>query len=143
MDLKSPIYICRSNLKEFESDIKFYVKRFKLDDKNMAAHQFKVLLYENKFAAFGRLRDNGDAIELCSLGVVEEYRGKKLGNAIVKELLSEIKQDIYLVTVIPAFFTKLGFRETQEYPISLQDKRDNFCEHHHPGNCISVLKYSK
>ena len=135
------ILIRQPNEVEFQG-VKSYVKKFSLDDREMNRQEFKVLLYDNKLAAFGRLKNHTDGIELCTIGVVEEYRGKQLGNAIVRELLSDIKQDVYLVTVIPAFFTKLGFKEAKEYPIFLQNKRDNFCEHHHPGDCISVLKYS-
>ena len=137
----STLIIRQPNEAEFE-EVKNHLKKFVLDSSEADKGQFKVLLYNDKLAAFGRLKQRNDGIELCSIGVVEEYRGKKLGETIVKDILATAKTDVYLVTVIPAFFSKLGFNETKEYPASLQNKRENFCEHHHPGDCVSVMKYS-
>jgi len=138
----STISIRQPNETEFV-EVRNHLKKFVLDSSEATKEQFKVLLYDDKLAAFGRLKQRNDGVELCSVGVVEEYRGKKLGEAIVKDILSIVKTDVYLVTVIPNFFKKLGFIETKEYPASLQHKRDNFCEYHHPGDCITVMKYSK
>jgi len=123
--------------------IKSFLKEYGLDDSGISKEQFKILLYNNEIAAFGRLKKHNDCIELCSVGVVKEYRGKGLGEAIVKNLLSEVKQDVYLVTVIPGFFNKMGFKEIKEYPISLKYKSENFCEKHHPGDVIAVMKWEK
>ncbi len=135
------IVVRQPNEAEFE-DVRSYLKKFVLDSSEATKEQFKVLLYDDKLAAFGRLKQRKDGTELCSIGVVEEYRGKKLGEAIVKDILSTINTDVYLVTVIPNFFKKLGFKETKEYPASLKDKRENFCEYHHPGDCVTVMKCS-
>ncbi|HSY75265.1 MAG TPA: GNAT family N-acetyltransferase [Bacteroidia bacterium] len=121
--------------------IKSFLKEYGLDDSGISKEQFKILLYDNELAAFGRLKKHDDCIELSSVGVIKEYRSKKLGEAIIKSFLSEAKQDIYLVTVIPGFFSKMGFKEVKEYPASLKYKSENFCEKHHPGDVVTVMKH--
>ncbi|MGP8216141.1 MAG: GNAT family N-acetyltransferase [Bacteroidia bacterium] len=137
----SSIIIRQPNDAEFNS-VKSYVKEYWLDDESMSKEQFKILLYEGNLAAFGRLKRHSDGIELCTLGVVEKFRNKNLGTAMVKGLLSGIGQDVYIVTVIPGFFTKLGFKATKEYPGSLQKKCDNCCNNYHVGQTYVVMKYS-
>lgn len=133
--------IRQPNAAEFEQ-VKKYAEKFRLDNENMERNQFKVLLRDNKLAAFGRLKVHKDAIELCTLGVVEEYRGKKLGEVLVSDFVAAAEQDIYLVTVIPFFFSKMGFKETKQYPASLQEKCDNCCSHYHVDETYVVMKHS-
>jgi N-acetylglutamate synthase-like GNAT family acetyltransferase len=126
---------------EFEQ-VKKYAKQFNLDDENMERNQFKVLLQDNKLAAFGRLKVHKDAIELCTLGVVEEFRGKKLGETFVRDFIANAKQDIYVVTVIPAFFSKLGFKEVKEYPASIKEKSDRCGNKYHVDESYVAMKHS-
>jgi N-acetylglutamate synthase-like GNAT family acetyltransferase len=126
---------------EFEQ-VKKYARQFNLDDENMERSQFKVLLSDNKLAAFGRLKVHKDAIELCTLGVVEEFRGKKLGEALVRDFINQINQDLYLVTVIPTFFSKMGFKEVKEYPASIKEKTEMCGTKHHVDEVYVVMKHS-
>ncbi|HWY99156.1 MAG TPA: GNAT family N-acetyltransferase [Bacteroidia bacterium] len=124
---------------EFE-EVKRHSEEYQLDNENMSKDQFKIILHEGKLAAFGRLKKHNDAMELSTVGVVKEFRGKKLGEAIVRSFADEARQDLYLVTVIPDFFSKMGFKAVKEYPISLQNKCDNCCQKHHPGEVYVVMK---
>ena len=126
---------------EFE-EVKKYVEKFWLDNENMTKEQFKVLLSDNELAAFGRLKTHKDAIELCTVGVVEEYRDRKLGKALAHDFIAGAKQDIYLVTVIPTFFSKMGFKEVKEYPDSIREKADRCGNKYHVDETYVVMKYS-
>lgn len=126
--------------KEFE-EVKKYVKQFWLDDEQMLKEQFKILLQDDKPVAFGRLREKEDATELCTLGVLEEYRGRRLGSAMVKSLVSLAKKDVHVVSVIPGFFRKQGFIPVQEYPASIKKKVELCTEHYHVGVPYQVMKY--
>jgi N-acetylglutamate synthase-like GNAT family acetyltransferase len=126
---------------EFEQ-VKKYARQFDLDDENMEMSQFKVLLANNKLAAFGRMKVHKDGIELCTVGVVEEFRGKKLGQALVRDFIKSTKQDIYLVTVIPDFFNKMGFKEVKEYPASIKEKSEMCGTKHHVDETYVVMKHS-
>jgi N-acetylglutamate synthase-like GNAT family acetyltransferase len=127
---------------EFER-VKKYARQFNLDDENMGIKEFKVLLHDNKLAAFGRLKVHKDATELCTLGVVEEFRGKKLGETFVRDFIANAKQDIYVVTVIPAFFSKMGFKEVKEYPASIKEKTEMCGTKHHVDETYVAMKWTK
>ena len=71
---------------------------------------------------FGRLRKHFDCIELCSLGVVTNYRRQGIGKAIVKELIKKSSDSIHLVCIIPDFFTPFGFKIVEQYPNAIQNK---------------------
>lgn len=136
----SDIIIRQPNDKEFEQ-VKVLIDEFWLDNGNMQIEQFRVLLVDNKLTAFGRLRRNGDATELCTLGVVKEMQGKGYGKAMVKALLSEAEGEVYVVCIIPQFFVKSGFKEVEQYPPSI-DFKVNLCNtHYHVGIPYKVMKW--
>jgi N-acetylglutamate synthase-like GNAT family acetyltransferase len=60
------------------------------------------------------------------LGVIEPERNKGAGTFLCKALLKKAQQKLYLVCIIPHFFMKLGFRETNDYPIAVSEKL-NYC----------------
>jgi len=130
------------SLAQFE-EVKKYVEKFWLDNDNMQPEQFRILLDDSKLVAFGRLRKNNDATELCSLGVLEEYRHHGMGSALVKHLLSIASSDVYVVCVIPGFFKKQGFNTVTEFPSSIQKKRDLCVNHYHVGIPYEVMRFSR
>jgi N-acetylglutamate synthase-like GNAT family acetyltransferase len=128
--------------REFE-EIKKLVGEFWLDNRNMLKKQFRIVLYKGKLAGFGRIRENDDATELCSLGVIKELRLKGLGKAMVKALVATVKTEIYLVTVIPEFFSKAGFKETKKYPESIKRKERLCTTEYHVGEEYKVMKWER
>jgi N-acetylglutamate synthase-like GNAT family acetyltransferase len=138
--MKGEITTRQPDDKEFE-EVKKLVEEFWLDNRNMLKEQFRILLYKGKLAAFGRIRRHMDAIEFCSLGVVKELRGKGFGRAMMQCLLAGIKGDSYLVTVIPDFFSKLGFKEVEQYPDSIKAKANLCSTQYHVGEEYKVMKY--
>ncbi len=109
--------------KEFQQ-ICEYIHEFELDDRVLQRSEFAAAFLGDQLLGFGRLRVHADCTELCSLGVVTPYRRKGIGKAIVKELISKAPSMIYLVCIIPEFFTPLGFTIINKYPPSIKDKLD-------------------
>jgi N-acetylglutamate synthase-like GNAT family acetyltransferase len=105
-----------------------YIHEFELDNRDLEKKQFTAAFRDNQLVGFGRLREHTDGIELCSLGVVTPHRRQGIGKAIVAELIKKSPQRIYLVCIIPDFFTPFGFHIVKEYPISVQNKMD-YCIH--------------
>lgn len=103
-----------------------YIHEFELDDRNLLQHQFIVAFRDNELVGFGRLRTHSDCTELCSLGVVTPYRKQGIGKAITAELVKKSPENLYLVCIIPEFFTPLEFTVTNNYPPALLDKL-NYC----------------
>ncbi len=61
----------------------------------------------------GQLKPHGaDILELASLAVYPEYRGKGVARAIVEHLLANSPRPLYLMCASPlgAFYEKFGFR---------------------------------
>jgi N-acetylglutamate synthase-like GNAT family acetyltransferase len=106
---------------DFE-EIKSYIAAFELDNRDLQYHQFLVAKENGRLVGFGRIRKHKGCDEFCSLGVLEEKRF----NGIAKELiLARIKiatQPIYLVSIMPEYFEKLGFKIVKDYPEEMADK---------------------
>jgi len=130
------------NEKELEQ-VKELVKKFWLDNADMRPEQFSVLSDNGKVIAFGRLREHEDATELCTMGVSKDYQKNGYGEKMVKHLQSIAKRDIYLVTVIPDFFTKVGFKIVPTYPVSIRKKVDRCSSDFHVGETYNVMKWEK
>jgi N-acetylglutamate synthase-like GNAT family acetyltransferase len=97
-----------------------------LDTREMRQEEFIAAFDGQEICGFGRLRDHGSCVELCTLGVCESHRGKGLGLQLSRALVASTSRQIFLVTVIPAFFQKVGFRRSSTWPESLNSKL-NFC----------------
>lgn len=128
--------------REFE-EVKKMVQEFWLDNDAMQPEQFRILTDGNQLVAFGRLRENEDATELCTMGVARQFQKKGFGEKMVNTLLGEAKRDVYLVTVIPDFFKKLGFEFAEEYPGSIRKKAEICSNQYHTGEKYWVIKWEK
>lgn len=103
------------------------IKEMQLDDTLIDYHQFIIAELNGEFAGFGRIKEYNDAKELCSLGVLPNYRGKGISRLLIKELkVKAVIKPLHVVTIIPALFKKFGFEEIINYPTSLLPKI-NYC----------------
>jgi N-acetylglutamate synthase-like GNAT family acetyltransferase len=85
------------------------------------------------------LKKHPDCLELCALGVEKSARGRRIGCDLVRTLLREVKADIFLATVIPGFFERLGFSRTPEFPRSMEKGRV-WCEGCDRAFCTVMVK---
>lgn len=115
------IVISKPDHKDFE-DIKKYIRDFELDNRVLEIEQFLVAKQDNNIVGFGRIREYKGSSELCSLGVIEPERNRGIGKELTKKLIQKAKQDLFLVCIIPDFFSPFGFKEVFQYPEELSDK---------------------
>jgi len=127
---------------EFEQ-VKQFVQDFWLDDTDLQPQQFRVLADNGNVIAFGRLREHADATELCTIGVAKDFQNKGFGKEMVSHLISLARRDVYLVTVIPGFFAKLGFTKVEQYPLSIKGKIDMCIRDYHVDEPYFVMKWEK
>lgn len=91
----------------------------KLDPTQIRWSQFWVIECEGRVVACGQLRSFPGAQELGSLVVAPAWRGRGLGSYLVKHLIQEATQPIYLECLgdkLAEFYTCFGF-----VPIAWQD----------------------
>lgn len=114
-----------------EEDMPFIrdcVQRFRLDGEHLEPSQLIVLRREGRIVAFGRIKPYPDCFELGTVGVVEEERGKGLGEQVVRELIRRFpSRDVWITTDLTDYFARFGFAPADDVPASLRDKLARIC----------------
>ncbi len=110
-----------------------------LDYEGMASDDFWVAVDGGRIVGICGLKKHPDCQELCSLGVEETFQKRGLGTRLSETLLRETSGDIYLATVIPEFFERLGFKKTGRPPASMIKKSD-WCAGCSRDRCTIMLK---
>ncbi len=77
--------------------------------------------------------------ELTHVVVLPEYRKKHIASTLVKKILEQTKTDVYLNTIIPEFFIKLGFNPTKDFSTQYA-KPEGWCEDCFPERCTAMVK---
>jgi N-acetylglutamate synthase-like GNAT family acetyltransferase len=115
--------------------------RFDLDSNDMEASQFIVAEEDGHIAGFGRLWQHNDCLELGTIGVVEEDRGKGLAKKIIRSLLKKTgDKDVYLTTLIPDFFEQFGFKKLDTPPPQSMIRKAAWCEGCKKAGCTVMIK---
>ena len=96
--------------------------QFELEKDIMQPDQFTILKSDDKLLAFGSLRVQDNYAELECVGVAEDYRGKGWGKMIVKKLLEQGPETIWLATSMPKYFEKFNFVPSKQVPRELSRK---------------------
>lgn len=94
----------------------------------------------SRIVAVACLEEVGDHLFLSSLGVIPSLRGRGIASRLVDTIEGEASSDIYLYTIIPGFFERLGFeRATAPDKIS---RREAFeCERCEPDKCVCMVRH--
>jgi len=122
-------------------------RRYDLDSNDMKAEDFIVAEERGSIIGFGRLWEHDGAIELGTIGVVEEHRGKGVAKEIVKGLLDRAVKGrhmpltIYLTTLIPSFFERFGFKALTTPPPQSMIRKKGWCDGCSKTGC-TVMKLS-
>jgi len=114
-------------------------KKCDLDYSGMESDSFWVAADGPEVIGIVALKLHPDCAELCALGVDEAKRLKGLGRDLVLALLEKARGDIYLATIIPNFFGKLGFRKATQIPTSMVKKSD-WCGDCRKDLCTVMVK---
>jgi N-acetylglutamate synthase-like GNAT family acetyltransferase len=117
-------------------------RKYDLNYLGMEADDFWVAAEGEIILGICGLRKSPDCRELCSLGVEEAHRGRGLGRKLVERLLRDVRGDVHLATVIPAFFARLGFEKTAARPVSMV-KTEEWCAGCTPELCTVMIRKKK
>jgi len=117
-------------------------KKLELDYSGMEAEDFLVAEDSRKIVGICALKKHKDCIELCSLGVDENYRKRGLGKKLVLGVLKKAKGEVYLATIIPEFFERFGFEKSAQIPLSMI-KKSEWCQGCKKELCTIMVKKAK
>jgi len=99
-------------------------RRLGLDYSGMEADDFWLAGESGEIIGICGLKTHRDCLELCALGVQESWRRTGVGTRLVRAVLQAAGSEVYLATVIPDFFTRFGFRATDQIPSPMIKKAD-------------------
>ncbi len=140
--IETEITIKKPDEKEYKQVLEL-VKEFWLDNINMNQEQFTVISDNGKVLAFARLKEYPDAVELGTLGVIKDLRGKGYGSKLVKHLLDKANGEVYVVTTMFKFNANLGFVTVKKYPDSIKHKVNVCARDFHVAEPYFVMKWEK
>jgi amino-acid N-acetyltransferase len=111
----------------------------KRDDDEVATNIRSYILsqFNKEIVGYGALHIHSPELgEIRSLVTKNSYRGKGVGKRVVKELLKEAKEmglkKVLVLTYLPNFFVKLGFKEIQ---------KESIPEHKIWADCIKCIHF--
>ena len=121
--------------------IAHYAKLLKLDVSPTNEDTYTVAKINSQIVGFVREKTHDDSVELSTLGVMPDYQNKSIGRLLIKDFIEKTSATtIYIVTVIPNYFEKAGFRSTCNYPISLKEKKED-CKNTCNTSQVSVMLF--
>jgi amino-acid N-acetyltransferase len=121
------------------AQIRALAASFNLDYGDMEADDFWVAAAGKKIVGICGLKKHADCQELCSLGVAPVFQKRGLGRKLIGALLEATDGEIYLTTIIPGYFERLGFEKADPLPPSLV-KPPEWCLGCRPDLCRALVK---
>ena len=110
-----------------------------LDYPGMEDDLFWVAARGSAIVGIAALKRHADCLELVSLGVEPGSRERGLGQRLVQALLDAAPADVFLATIIPAFFARTGFVPASSPPAGLA-KDPAWCEGCPKDRCVIMVK---
>jgi N-acetylglutamate synthase-like GNAT family acetyltransferase len=119
--------IIRSACSEDRPAARALAARLALDYEDMEGDSFWLAEDDGRIIGLVGLKRHADCLELVGLGVEPDRRSDGLGARLVEALAAETNGDVYLATVIPGYFARLGFRPADVVPAGMA-KDPSWCE---------------
>lgn len=120
-------------------DILEIIKILDLSYPSQTLDDFWVAEKDGKIAGIANLKEFDDFLFLSSVGTKEEFQRQGISSALLNNILSGAGKCVYLYTVIPKFFEKLGFRRAAPLP-GLPAKKIFSCRECTPEACACMVR---
>ena len=101
---------------------------------------FYVAEKNGETVATAELKELEDCCLLSCVGVREDLQGTGIGRDFTLEVLRDASKDVYLYTLVPGFFKKLGFIEALTLPPGLPGRAIYGCRNCDPTLCRCLFR---
>lgn len=130
----------RASSKSDLSAVKGIIKELDLAYPSLAYNDFWVAEDQQTIIAIAKLEDLGAFSFLSSVGVRGKVQHRGVASALLNGLLTAVKKDVYLYTIIPEFFKKFGFRPAAVHPPNLPAREVFSCHECEPEKCSCLVR---
>jgi len=125
--------------KDFDA-IRTIIMELDLAYPSQSLDSFLVLEDKDRIIGIANLEEFDGFYFLSSVGVVEGFQRRGLASSFIRDLLKGLKKDVYLYTVIPGFFERLGFTAVARRS-DLPLKMTFSCKECTPDTCVTMVKH--
>ena len=115
---------------------------------DLAFKDFWVAESKGKIVGAVQIEEFKDFLFLGSLGVAADQQNHGIAKALLDKILKNQKKDVYLYTIIPEFFKKLGFKtitpnsQLRTPNFNLPTKSRYECESCHSDQCVTMVRHA-
>lgn len=114
--------------------------RLALDYPGLENDTFFVAEERGKIVGILGLKDFGDFLEMVAVGVLEEYREMGIGKKLVEKALEAFPgKKVYLLTTVPSFYERLGFKKVEKAPEEMK-KDPAWCAGCDRSRCVVMMR---
>ena len=101
--------------------------------------RFCVACDGDRVVGVAHVEDAGQAVFVSSVGVEACRQGRGIASGLLRWIARRCQRDLYLYTIIPDFFARLGF-ESVSTPEFLPQRALFGCETCEPDQCVCMLR---
>jgi len=113
--------------------------RHEMDYEGLEKDDIWMALEAGRLLGIAALRRFPEGVELCGLVVDSEERHNGVGGRLVQAVLQAVPGDVYLQTIIPGFFARLGFDKVDRPPAFIA-KPPSWCVGCQRELCTTMLR---
>ncbi|MDI6731056.1 MAG: GNAT family N-acetyltransferase [Candidatus Margulisbacteria bacterium] len=97
---------------------------------------------DDKIVGVVRVEEHADFALIESLGVLPQYQKQGIASQLLKESTNAMAKDLYLYTLIPEYFTNLGFQPIDP-PAFIPSRNRYDCKGCRPEQCVCMVRKTK
>jgi len=125
--------------KKDEPSVLGLIKELDLAYPTQKLDNFWVVEENREIIGLADLKEFDDFWLLSSVGVDKKHQHRGVASLLLKELIKDLKKDVYLYTITPEFFSRLGFQIVPR-PSDLPAREIFNCAECRPQHCVCMVK---
>lgn len=139
--MDAPQFLVREARIEDSPDLLRLLEALELAYPSMDPACFWVGEWGGEIVATAELKELGSCSLLSCVGVREGLQGRGFGRLMVDHVIRQTRQPVYLYTVVPGFFRKVGFRDAIFLPADMPPRSIYGCVGCDPSVCLCLVRF--